>query len=223
MKRFGTAAIAILAILAIFMGGCGKTGVFNVAFNEEYDSSDWGRYVIPGHEATAVWNMENNGLYIDEMYWYTPYGYAGDITLTVVFDLTATLSKLVKELKVGFSDGAKTGYTSYALFELYNLGNPGSAHFYVHEKSSSGSPQQLAYDTDPNLKGSGNTVVIKKTGNKISIELNGVSIITSKVLGEFAALTTVPTFQVLMDDGVPLRFKSVKVEYKGDPVFMGYM
>lgn len=208
MKRVLISLVVIFAMLSI--QGCNKT------WAQYFDSSD----DLNGWEQQALFEpyssyVTADGLYIDGSVVHAPFGFEGDFTLEIAFDLHVVTDDLPL-LQIVLADGKDAIFSDYVASDLSNLGNLIS-EFYVNYEAKPYSPLSNGAPV-PGLDYDGRNIYkFIKTGDHIRIYI-GDSLICDKDLASYPSSKFFPSIFVNADSQSQIAIKSIKVIYATETI-----
>jgi len=204
-KRVLFVLIVIGAMLS--MQGCNKT--WSVVFNSQKSLNGWEiQDLAPPYETY----ISPDGLYVDGDVVHAPFGFEGDFTMEIVFELHLGQS-VMPMLQFLFSGGEDAYFSKFIASTFQDINNP-TENYYIIEN-----PPYVLLGNDnliPGLDRDGtNTYKFVKTGSHIMVYMED-EIICDNVLTSYPYTVFFPSIFVDAASQDQIRIKSIKVTYDGD-------
>lgn len=206
IKRLLIAIMVVLAMLSI--QGCNKT--WSVYFNSVDDLNHWElQNISPPYETY----ISSDGLYLDGMAAHAPYGFEGDFTLTLVFDLAVGENNDLNIFQIVFSGGEDSPITEYIMSNFMSLGSTFEDYYNAEQ-----APYKLISSgfAVPGLERNGkNTYTFIRKGNNIKAYMNK-AILFDYDYTSYSYTVFFPTIFIDADSHDQIAIRSIKVVYDGD-------
>ena len=204
-KRVLFVLIVIVAMLSI--QGCNKT--WSVVLNSQNSLNGWEIQDLASPYETFIFQ---DGLYVDGDVVHAPFGFEGDFTMEIVFDLHLD-SSVLPMLQFLFSGGEDAFFSKFVASTFVDINNS-TENYYIAEN-----PPYVALSYGNmipglNLDGT-NTYKFVKTGSHVIVYM-GDQIICDNTLTSYPYTVFFPSIYVDAASQAQIRIKSIKVVYDGD-------
>lgn len=214
MKAARICLSMIIILLLISFAGCGKKYYFS--FKDNQSLTDGEHAWLSYGDGTAV--FYSNGVALNDKWIVCPFGFRGDLTIEITYDLNVTEAEQIRFYFLIASDAVYPSDSYHGGAVL--AGNPAVQYALIAEKHYSSSEIRGYWPgVVPGLDRDGENVLqLTKRGDRYRFKLNG------KLLADYVAGMYFPNWfyiQILgeIEDGTydgALVVKEVSITYTGD-------
>lgn len=210
MKLWKLSLIVITLVFLLSLTGCYDSNWqfnFKGATLDQLDAFTQ----LPMYFTVNLFSMNPTiqGLELDNQAIFGPYGFLGDMKLTLKFDLLAS-ADFTADIAVALSSSASYAPDDEVKVELRGLGDAEASKFFVYDTGESSSSIPTSKPR-VNISG-GNTLEIIKSGDNFTIKLNGSKIADFTAVNCSSTQQLFPGFGAYLDGG-KVTFTSIRVDY----------
>lgn len=206
-KRFLFTLVVIVAMFS--MQGCNKT--WSVVFNSQKSLNGWEIQHIATQDEPYV---DSDGLYIDGNMVHAPFGFEGDFTMEIVFDLNLELNSL-PDLQFIFSDGQDAPISTFVAARFIKVNDPTENYYLIINPPFDWLGAGFLI---PGLDRDGtNTYKFIKTGSHV-VAYMGDQILCDKTLTSYPFTVFFPSIYIDAVSQAQIHIKSIKVTYDSDTI-----
>lgn len=208
--RISRQILAVVGIVLILsLSGCGKT--WAVTFTTTTDLDTWAKqdWFTP-----YTLQLFADGMYLDGKICIGPYGFSGNFTETITFNLDTMVANTVPMIEFTLSDGLLAPVSDFVQAIFNHVGDIGIETYGFYETGAT-----MNSGTEiPSLNRDGsNTFKLVKTGDNIKMYMNDTILCDYDLVG--CTLTNFyPYLNVNAADSSQIRITGISFKYRGNMI-----